>query len=448
MNLLLVLCDTLAIAIPMSLCIVLRLVFGGSFSLGFYMEMSPVTLLFPLFYAFAGLYPSILVARHEELKRQTLATCLVFLSLLSMTFFMRTADDFSRLAIIGGWFLSLGTVPFARSFVRARLSEKDWWGVPAVLYGPRSMVDDIAAFYDKELGLGIRVKHIIASDEVDDDAARNALAYTAQMRPMPIVLCALEPHHLEDTSRIHWLENHFRRILFLPPAFLKTLNLTVHDIGGTQFLQSHTKWHDPVRQRIKRAMDLICIILSLPVLIPLFALIALAIFIEDRHAPFFRQERIGHGGQPFRIWKFRTMVPNADAVLRDHLAANPAIAREWAETQKLKNDPRVTRVGAFLRKTSLDELPQLINVALGEMSLVGPRPIVESEIERYQEAFDLYTRTMPGLTGLWQVSGRSNTSYAERIRLDMYYTRSWSVWMDIHILTRTFRVVLDGDGAY
>lgn len=142
------------------------------------------------------------------------------------------------------------------------------------------------------------------------------------------------------------------------------------------------------------------------------------------------------------------MVVNSREMLEEHLAAHPEARDEWSRTQKLRNDPRVTRVGRFLRKTSLDELPQVWNVLRGEMSFVGPRPIVEAEVHHYGDSFDLYKRVRGGITGLWQVSGRSDTTYAERVTLDSFYARNWSVWLDLCILFRTFSVVLFGKGAY
>jgi lipopolysaccharide/colanic/teichoic acid biosynthesis glycosyltransferase len=142
------------------------------------------------------------------------------------------------------------------------------------------------------------------------------------------------------------------------------------------------------------------------------------------------------------------MVQDADRVLQEYLEKNPALREEWESSYKLKNDPRITRVGKFLRKTSLDELPQLINVIKGEMSLVGPRPIVDDEVKFYGKSFRLYTQVLPGMTGLWQISGRSDTSYDYRVSLDEYYIRHWSIWMDFYILVRTVWVVLKHSGAY
>jgi len=162
----------------------------------------------------------------------------------------------------------------------------------------------------------------------------------------------------------------------------------------------------------------------------------------------FSQQRIGFRGGRFSAFKFRSMVTDADERLKHYLATNPAGRAEWEADHKLRNDPRVTRFGRFLRKTSLDELPQLWNVLRGEMSLVGPRPIVEAEISKYNDRFELYTKVMPGITGLWQVSGRNDTTYDERVEFDAFYTRNWSPWLDLFILARTVKVVLFREGAY
>jgi Undecaprenyl-phosphate galactose phosphotransferase WbaP len=184
------------------------------------------------------------------------------------------------------------------------------------------------------------------------------------------------------------------------------------------------------------------------VALPLFVLISVAIKLSSPGPIFYGQLRIGRGSRHFRAWKFRTMVAGADRVLRDHLEADPELRQEWEHDHKLKDDPRVTWIGRFLRKTSLDELPQLFNVMVGQMSLVGPRPIVDAEIDKYGETFELYKEVSPGITGLWQVSGRNNTTYQERVDLDSYYVRNWSPWLDLYILMRTIKVVLRREGAY
>jgi undecaprenyl-phosphate galactose phosphotransferase len=185
-----------------------------------------------------------------------------------------------------------------------------------------------------------------------------------------------------------------------------------------------------------------------PVLMPLIGLISLAIKFTCGGDIFFVQERMGRNGSKFKCRKFRTMHPNGPALLEAHLEKYPEARKEWERNFKLKNDPRVTWIGKFLRKTSLDELPQLFNVLLGEMSFVGPRPLLESELERYGSAIACYKQMVPGITGLWQISGRSNTTFAERAWLDEYYVRNWSPWLDIYILGCTIKVVARCEGAY
>ena len=188
----------------------------------------------------------------------------------------------------------------------------------------------------------------------------------------------------------------------------------------------------------------------LPVNAPytLFVAIATIVKLSSRGPILYQQTRYGRNGKVFGALKFRTMLPDAERALAVYLQAHPESQLEWARDQKLKNDPRVTRIGKWLRYLSLDELPQLLNVLTGDMSLVGPRPIVAAEIEKYGRGYDLYTRVRPGITGLWQVSGRNNTTYEQRVSLDEYYVHNWSVWLDLYLLIRTFKVVCTAEGAY
>ncbi len=179
---------------------------------------------------------------------------------------------------------------------------------------------------------------------------------------------------------------------------------------------------------------------------PLFV-IAIAIALTDGTPVLFRHRRIGYRGQEFYCFKFRTMVLDGDGILSKHLETNPSVAEEWRTTRKLRNDPRVTWIGKILRRTSLDEIPQLINIARGEMSFVGPRPIVSAEISRYGEHFPIYCSVKPGLTGLWQVSGRSNTTYEQRVALDVEYVRSCSLLLDLKIALLTVPAVLLRKGS-
>ena len=203
---------------------------------------------------------------------------------------------------------------------------------------------------------------------------------------------------------------------------------------------------DPALQISKRLFDVVASVALLAVLSPVMLTVA-ALARRDGGSVLFGHRRIGAGGESFRCWKFRTMVPNAQDALHRLLASDPAARAEWERDFKLQNDPRVTRLGRFLRTTSLDELPQLFNVLFGSMSLVGPRPIVNDEISRYGAAFHDYARCRPGITGLWQVSGRNEVDYRRRVMMDQEYSRNWSLSNDLKLLLRTPMAVLRRRGA-
>lgn len=204
----------------------------------------------------------------------------------------------------------------------------------------------------------------------------------------------------------------------------------------------------PLNRWIKYSFDFICTLIGTIIISPLLLLIAAWIYFDSPGPVIFRHVRIGKNGRAFGCYKFRTMCMDADKKLTELLANDAAAKAEWERDFKLKDDPRVTKVGKFLRKTSLDELPQIFNVLKGEMSLVGPRPVVEAELEKYGEYLDDYFMVRPGITGMWQVNGRSDTTYEDRVHMDSWYVRNWSIWIDIMLLWRTVRSVIKCEGAY
>jgi exopolysaccharide production protein ExoY len=203
----------------------------------------------------------------------------------------------------------------------------------------------------------------------------------------------------------------------------------------------------PIRGVVKRVLDVLGVVSLGLIFAPLIVAIAILLRREGG-AIIFRHRRIGRDGKPFDCLKFRSMVPDADRALRDLLERHPEFKAEWLRDHKLRNDPRITGVGHFLRRTSLDELPQLWNVLRGEMSLVGPRPVVREELLRYGRCAGIYLSARPGITGLWQVKGRTNTDYRQRVVLDVYYVRRHNLFLDLYILVKTTHVVLGGSGAY
>ncbi|EPM1741806.1 undecaprenyl-phosphate galactose phosphotransferase WbaP, partial [Escherichia coli] len=262
----------------------------------------------------------------------------------------------------------------------------------------------------------------------------------------------VESHQSE--IRNTWLRNFmikgYRFVSVIP-----TLRGMPLDSTDMSFIFSHEVMIFRVQQNlaklssriIKRLFDILGSIFIISILSPLLLYISVKVK-KDGGPSIYGHERVGKGGKSFKCLKFRSMVINSKEVLDELLASDPEAKREWDATFKLKNDPRVTKIGGFLRRTSLDELPQLFNVLKGEMSLVGPRPIITAELERYNEEVDYYLLSKPGMTGLWQVSGRSDVDYETRVYLDAWYVKNWSMWNDIAILFKTVGVVLKKDGAY
>lgn len=200
--------------------------------------------------------------------------------------------------------------------------------------------------------------------------------------------------------------------------------------------------------RIKRVLDVSLALVALVILSPLFVMVSLAVRSTSKGPVLFGHTRVGFGSATFRCWKFRTMVSDGEGVLEQHFQAFPGERFEWETNRKLKNDPRVTWIGNILRVYSVDELPQLLNVLRGDMSIVGPRPVVLDELKMYGSSAALYLGTRPGITGLWQTSGRSDIGYGDRVSLDCDYVNNWSIWKDCKIILKTIPTVIAAEGSY
>jgi undecaprenyl-phosphate galactose phosphotransferase len=247
------------------------------------------------------------------------------------------------------------------------------------------------------------------------------------------------------------VEMRVKRVSYIPDMYmLTTFSASIRDIDGLPMISSSQGLLNPVNRMIKSVMDYLGGLLALIIFSPVFLYVAWKIKRDDGGAVMFKHNRVGHNLLPMKIHKFRTMIPNAEEKLREMLK-DETLRAEYEIAFKFKNDPRITKAGCFLRKSSLDELPQILNVLKGEMSLVGPRPIVKKEVELYygEEIARQIFRVKPGLTGLWQVSGRNDVEdYDQRIELDLYYIRNWSPWLDIVIMLRTVQILLNAAGAY
>ena len=247
------------------------------------------------------------------------------------------------------------------------------------------------------------------------------------------------------------IQKNIHRVIILPkiskiPMINGELISSVHHKGMAFYVRNNLL--SPVDKNIKKIFDFLLAIILIIIFSPILLCLYILVYISTKGKPLFSHLRIGKNGRKFKVYKFRTMHLNADEKLQSLLDTCEESRNEWEAEFKLKNDPRITKLGNILRKTSLDELPQLINVIRGEMSLVGPRPIVEKEIEKYGEYFEYFVAVKPGITGLWQVSGRSDIDFKSRIDIDMWYVRNWSIWSDVVILIKTVQTVLSKKGSY
>jgi len=424
-----------------------------------YLELLPVIFLFVLAYLITGLYPGVGITTVEELRRTTIATSMVFAVLFAWIFFSRAGFIYSRIVFFLAWSFALVFVPSGRAIIRHWCCRKNWWGVLTVVMGAAKTGTKIVKVLNTTKSLGIKPAVFL-----DDDPQRHGKT----IEGVPVMGCLRLGGVLAKKCKIKWaiiampglgkerlLEvweesaSLFHHVIYIPDLFgFASLGVMPRDFGGILALDVRQQLLRSGPKFAKAIVDAMVAAVALVVSAPLIPFIALLIKLDSKGPVFYKQTRYGKDGKPFKAWKFRTMVENADVVLKEYLARHPELKEEWDRDQKLRDDPRVTRVGKFLRKTSLDELPQIFNVIKGEMSVVGPRPIVQNEIEKYGKYYSLYTKVKPGITGLWQVSGRNDVSYEERVALDAYYVRNWSVWLDLYILARTVPVALFGKGAY
>ena len=269
------------------------------------------------------------------------------------------------------------------------------------------------------------------------------------VRKVLVVAPELAQTQMEDI--IYELQPLVSSIGFIPD--MGTMPLSTMDIeslvdGHVLMFQMRNNLKNRGNRILKFVFDWFLTLIGTICIFPIFAIIALWIYLDSPGPVIFKHRRVGKGGKEFDCYKFRSMCVDADIKLKELLESNPAAKKEWEKDFKLKEDPRITNSGAFLRKTSLDELPQILNVLKGEMSLVGPRPIIQAEVPRYGKYISDYYMVRPGITGLWQTSGRNDIDYNERVQMDTWYVRNWNIWFDIVLLWRTFKAVLAGKGAY
>ena len=423
----------------------------------FYIGLFPGITLFLAGFSIQGLYPGLLLHPAEEIRRVCYCFTAVFLAIACTAFLWHNAESYSRAIFLFTWATAAPVVVLARYLARNALAQHRWWGVRAVVLGSGpAALRVIASLRNKSLG--VRVIGVLTEDATGplgpdsppilggyEDAPRVAATKVAEYAILAV-------QHKSHAELRHLIRDHckgFRHVLLIPDMpGICSLGISAREIEGEIGFELPQRLFSRSAAAAKRLLDLFLSIVALSLLTPLLVFIALVIKATSRGPVIYKHLRYGRNGRPFMALKFRTMVRNGDEVLAEYLPSHPAELLDWQQDRKLKNDPRVTTIGGLLRRYSLDELPQLWNVLIGEMSLVGPRPIVGEEIDKYGAGYDSYTRVLPGITGLWQVSGRSNTTYEQRVTLDEYYVRNWSIWLDAYILLCTVRVVFTAEGAY
>jgi Undecaprenyl-phosphate galactose phosphotransferase WbaP len=404
------------------------------------------------------MYPGYGLAHAEQLRRQTYAVLVTLAITAVFALAFQVGNLLSRLLLGLGLLGLLFFAPIMRYLVKRGLRKAKLWGKPIAVVGVGKPGAHLIRALQSEWGLGYKPVAVFDNRLVPARRMLEGVPYRGtltdamklgQEQKVDTIIFALP-----DAPRDELIEFVRQASLSFPYATIvpnlagvTTSAVVARDFAGTLGVEIKHNLLNPWAQRAKRVLDLLVGVVGGLFLSPLLLAIAALIKLDSPGPVFYGQQRLGGEGKHFRCWKFRTMHVDAESSLIHLLQSNAELRAEWERYQKLRNDPRITRMGRFLRKTSLDELPQLWNVLRKEMSLVGPRPIVDAEVSKYGDVYELYQRVKPGISGLWQVNGRSDMSYEERVATDAYYVRNWSVWLDLVILARTVGSIIFSRGA-
>jgi len=394
-----------------------------------YLTFYPLYIIILLLFTYEGIYTYRYDFWHESrlvIKVLIFSSILVF-AYLAMT---KSIENYSRLVIGFSFIFMTILIPLSKNISKKVLYLMGVWQKKAKIYGNDSFL----------------------TDEIYGNPYLGYIKPTKKEEPSTIFVNS-KGSTLTTLKKV--LSNQIKKnkeVIFIP--LMGDYDLThshIYELSNTRtnliVYQNRLKsWY---RKLIQQIFNYFLAIVLLPILLPIIGIFAIFIKKESPGPVFFAHKRIGQNGKIIPTFKFRSMFKDAEQRLEKLLLENEEIKKEWETNFKLKNDPRITKIGHFLRKTSLDELPQIFNVLRGEMNFVGPRPVIAQEIEQYyKEDVEYYHMVKPGITGLWQVSGRSDTDYEFRVATDKWYILNWSLWLDIVILIKTIKVVLKRDGAY
>ncbi len=398
----------------------------------------------------------------ELIKAITVAVVVIF----AVTSLGKFTYKISRLTFILLYMCSIVVFPFMRLMGKKMLYRMNIWRENLIIIGAGRAGKEIARGIDSESHMGYNIIGFLDDDpdkigrtiEINNKElkvfgkVKNFRKFLSLM-DVPTVIIAIPSLIVEELTKLtEDVQKYTRRVLLVPDLKgIALVNTELENLSGQQLfmLKINNNLKSDFNKFVKKCFDVVFSILLLPFLFVMVVIFGILIRADSRGTVFLMQDRIGKGGKLFKCIKFRTMFSNADEILDNYLEKNEEVRAEWSRYKKLRDyDPRVTRVGRFLRRTSLDELPQIFNVLAGDMSFVGPRPYLPEEEEEIRGYSDLILVASPGITGLWQVSGRNILDFDERVRLAVWYVLNWSLWLDIVILFKTIRVVLNKEGAY
>jgi len=439
-SILFILCDIIVLLVIFQTALIFRRAFiGPGPTWGSITPLVNLGILFCVGIFFVqGLYPGYGLTAVKELERIAKAISFAFFLLVAVAYLNKPYQDFSRSIIISAWLLALMIIPLIHFILRNVLSRKSWYGQPVHIYGDTALADKLVDSLSRVRRLGWQVKGVMPLGKIpslDQDQAWTDIA----------ILTLSSKHKV--ASYVRDLNQYYRKIILVREIDnFGSLYVEPRDLEGRLGLEF--QYHLLVRRAklLKAAMDWVGVILLSVLLVPVMTVLAVLVYLDSPGPIFYRQERLGINFRRFQVLKFRTMDVDADQKLAVLLKDNAQARIEYGEFHKLENDPRVTRVGKWLRRYSLDELPQLWHVLKGEMSLVGPRAYMPAELPAMGSYAATILRVKPGMTGWWQVLGRHNTTFKRRLQMDEYYISNWSHWMDMYVLLKTVGVVLGGKG--
>jgi Undecaprenyl-phosphate galactose phosphotransferase WbaP len=416
------------------------MIFNGNLPWKLVAPLAQMGILFGIFiFLIEGLYPGYGITAVKELEKMSKSVIIVFLFLAGVSYFNKPFQDLSRAFLLISWILALLILPLSHFIIRNLISRFPWYGIPVVIFGESDELTQILVSLKRVRRLGWRTKLVLPINAIKDKMIESNLFNVAIFVPSPGV-------SIDEYA--HILNKNYRKVILISQTEgLGSVWVVPRDLDGNLGLEFRYNLFDGFSIGIKRLMDIgigLFLFLSLSAVI---LILSLLIYLDSPGPIFFRQDRLGKGYKQFKIIKFRTMVLDAEEKLNALLEKDPVAQSEYLKDHKLSNDPRLTRIGKFVRRFSLDELPQILNVLSGSMSIVGPRAYMPSELDEMGDYSPIIMRIQPGLTGWWQVMGRHETTFHQRLRLDEYYISNWSLWMDTYILMKTVWIMLSGRGA-